>query len=91
MVDEELLWNLNTSSVSRQAAATFPHWGRLTAFCAFNYSGGVCSRLLQCKSQRLEPLAGSIGLLALVHTTRLTGGYDFKSIAFWATVGRSNA
>ncbi|MBQ4273571.1 MAG: hypothetical protein IJB94_01185, partial [Clostridia bacterium] len=33
--------------------------------------------LLLCKSQRLEPLAGSIGLLTLVHTTRLTGGYDF--------------
>ena len=31
------------------------------------------------ESQRLEPLAGSTGLLALVHTTRLTGGYDFLS------------
>ena len=26
--------------------------------------------------QRLEPLAGSIGLLALVHSTRLTDSYD---------------
>lgn len=31
------------------------------------------------ESQRLEPLAGSTGLLALVHTTRLTGGYDCKA------------
>ena len=29
VVDEELLWIYDTSSVSRQAAATFPHWGRL--------------------------------------------------------------
>ena len=35
-----------------------------------------CKLLLHSKSQQLEPLAGSIGLLALVHTTRLTGGYN---------------
>jgi hypothetical protein len=29
MVDEELVCTKNTSSVSRRAAATFPHWGRL--------------------------------------------------------------
>ena len=32
--------------------------------------------LEQSESQRLESLAGSVGLLALVQTTRLTGGYD---------------
>jgi len=32
----------------------------------------------ESKSQRLEPLAGSVGLLALVQTTRLTGGYDLQ-------------
>ena len=37
----------------------------------------ICKLLLYSKSQRLEPLASNIGLLALVHTTRLTGGYDF--------------
>ena len=49
-----------TSSVSRQAAATFPHWGRLTIFCAFYCGGAVCSRLLQSKSQRPPPLAGKL-------------------------------
>ena len=38
---------------------------------------GLCESLLHSKSQRSPPLAGNIGLLALVHTTRLTGGYDF--------------
>ena len=28
VVDEELICDKDTSSVSRQAAATFPHWGR---------------------------------------------------------------
>ena len=37
----------------------------------------LCESLLHSKSQRTPPLAGNIGLLALVHTTRLTGGYDF--------------
>jgi len=32
----------------------------------------------ESKSQRLEPLAGTIGLLALVQTTRLTGGCDLR-------------
>ena len=43
-----------------------------------------CYTLLQSKSQRLEPLAVTIGLLALVHTTRLTGGYDFIHLDFCA-------
>ncbi|MBQ7357789.1 MAG: hypothetical protein IJW65_03530, partial [Clostridia bacterium] len=38
---------------------------------------GKGNRLEQSESQRLESLAGSFGLLALVQTTRLTGGYDF--------------
>ena len=50
--------------------------GRLTIIYTFNYGGGFCSKLLHSKSQRLDPLASSIGLLALVNTTRLTGGYD---------------
>ena len=37
---------------------------------------GLCEALLHSKSQRLEPLASNIGLLALVHSTHLTGGYD---------------
>ena len=36
--------------------------------------------VLQSKSRRFEPPAESIGLLALVHTTRLTGGYDWCSV-----------
>ncbi|MBQ8432690.1 MAG: hypothetical protein IJX28_07375, partial [Clostridia bacterium] len=44
--------------------------------CTLDYGGGVCSKLLQSKSRQLEPLASPIGLLALVHTTRLTGGCD---------------
>ena len=32
--------------------------------------------LNKSESQRLESLAGNFGLLALVQTTRLTGGYD---------------
>ena len=62
--------------IRQPSAATFPRWGRHTVVYAFDYGGEFCSKLLQSKSQRLEPLAGSIGLLALVHTTRLTGGYD---------------
>ena len=38
---------------------------------------GLCESLLHSKSQRLEPLASNIGLLALVYTTRLTAGYDY--------------
>ena len=37
---------------------------------------GKGNRLEQSESQRLESLAGNFGLLALVQTTRLTGGYD---------------
>ena len=33
--------------------------------------------LLHSKGQWLEPPAGSVGIFALVHTTRLAGGYDF--------------
>ncbi|MBQ8431652.1 MAG: hypothetical protein IJX28_02105, partial [Clostridia bacterium] len=47
--------------------------------CTLDYGGGVCSKLLQSKSRQLEPLASPIGLLALVHTTRLTGGCDFEN------------
>ena len=36
--------------------------------------------VLQSKSRRFEPPAESIGILALVHTTRLTGGYDWCSV-----------
>ena len=62
--------------IRQPSAATFPCWGRLTFIYAFDYGGKFCSKLLQSKSQRLESLAGSIGLLALVQTTCLTGGYD---------------
>ena len=36
------------------------------------------NRLEHSESQRLETLAGIDGLLALVQTTRLTGGCDFS-------------
>ena len=38
---------------------------------------GLCESLLHSKSQRTPPLASNIELLALAHTTRLTGGYDY--------------
>ena len=63
------------------ARALTPHCGVIHSPRAAMLPQGegflFCKWLLLCKSQRLEPLAGSIGLLALVHTTRLTGGYDF--------------
>lgn len=37
---------------------------------------GNGNRLEQSESQRLEALAGNYRLIALVQTTRLTGGYD---------------
>ena len=81
MVDEELLFVKDTSSVTCRLRhmTPFPRWGRLTVVCTLDYGGGVCSKLLQSKSRQLEPLASPIWLLALVHTTRLTGGCDWYS------------
>ena len=42
---------------------------------------GNGNRLEQSESQRLEALAGNYRLIALVQTTRLTGGYDFYLMA----------
>ena len=53
--------------LERRFSIRLPREGKAFLFCKW---------LLQCKSQRFEPPVGSIGLLALVHTTRLTGGYD---------------
>ena len=39
---------------------------------------GNGNRLEQSESQRLEALAGNYRLIALVQTTRLTGGYDLS-------------
>ena len=39
---------------------------------------GNGNRLEQSESQRLEALAGNYRLIALVQTTRLTGGYDCR-------------
>ena len=39
---------------------------------------GNGNRLEQSESQRLEALAGNYRLIALVQTTRLTGGYDYQ-------------
>ncbi|MBQ8433160.1 MAG: hypothetical protein IJX28_09790, partial [Clostridia bacterium] len=52
--------------------------------CTLDYGGGVCSKLLQSKSRQLEPLASPIGLLALVHTTRLTGGCDSRPFVIFS-------
>ena len=43
---------------------------------------GKGNRLEQSESQRLEALAGSYRLIALVQTTRLTGGYDLNIESF---------
>ena len=101
MVDEELLWIWNTSSVSLRLppvslrlgharaltrprrvihsprAASLPTGEGLLLFTLSIMEGDFAQGFCKSKSQRLEPLAGSTGLLALVHTTRLTGGYDF--------------
>ena len=56
---------------------SLPHWGRLKMLQAFN-KWGLSAKLLFCKSQRLESQPGVFRLLALVQTTRWTGGYDYS-------------
>ena len=72
-MDEELVWNHHTSSVSREAAATFPHWGRLeveTTFAAVGQSPQLADIPTSFKAQRVECFKG------LVQATSTAGGHD---------------
>ena len=70
MVDEEIKYGKTVFYSSVNFVDTFPAREGITLVYTYG------SKLLQSKSQRLESLAGNYGLLALVQTTRLTGGYD---------------
>ena len=56
---------------------TFPLWGRLAGFQLF-VNKGLSAKTFVLQKQRLEPLPGVFRLLALVQTTRWTGGYDYS-------------
>ena len=64
--------------IRQPSAATFPRWGRLTVVCAFGLWRGILLKAFAKQKPAAPALAGTIGLLALVHTTRLTGGYDWR-------------
>ena len=74
VVDEEIKYGKTVFYSSVNFVDTFPAREGITLVYTYG------SKLLQSKSQRLESLAGSHGLLALVQTTRLTGGYDYYSM-----------
>ena len=90
VVDEEIKYGKTVFYSSVNFVDTFPAREGITLVYTYG------SKLLQSKSQRLESLAGNYGLLALVQTTRLTGGYDFlfrtkKSIACISKAGEDVA
>ena len=82
MVDEEIKYGKTVFYSSVNVVDTFPAREGITLVYTYG------SKLLQSKSQRLESLAGSHGLLALVQTTRLTGGYDLSSGLFFDLFSR---
>ena len=73
VVDEEIKYGKTVFYSSVNFVDTFPAREGITLVYTYG------SKLLQSKSQRLESLAGNYGLLALVQTTRLTGGYDLSN------------